>query len=319
MNYHDSEFEDHLRSLLRHTRRVAPCILAIVVLTFSACSDDEPEGYFGQCPAGAEFDSEADRCVIMSDTGEDDAIFADIPTAPSEDTGDEPSEDTGDEPPPCAHDQCGDDCVDLTSSPVHCGECNQACDAPRSCQDGQCICPGSDDYCGGDCIDTSTDDNHCGSCGNTCPGGELCVEGDCHPDEKVGGVIHHMNEARSTETDCDSEGVFPAAAPVEGHPLLHEASQVHADDMAENDFFSHEGSDGSSFSQRIYATGYSGSPVGENIAAGDTDPEIVVQRWLDSDGHCRNLMSSSANQVGIGFSLGGQWGSFWVLKLASGY
>ena len=126
-----------------------------------------------------------------------------------------------------------------------------------------------------------------------------------------------MNHFRSTETDCRSSGTFPPVHPIQGHPLLHEAAQIHADDMVENDFFTHQGSDGSSFSQRIQRVGYPGFPVGENIAAGGNDAAHIVQRWINSDGHCANIMNGSAGHFGLGFAEGGPWGSYWVLKLAN--
>ncbi len=143
---------------------------------------------------------------------------------------------------------------------------------------------------------------------------------------------HHSETFTPTETimrplaiptiladqDCRSEGQWSATGPVEGHELLHLAAQIHADDMADNDFFNHTGSDGSSFSQRIYDTGYNGSPMAENIAAGGTDPASIVDRWLDSDGHCRNLMIPTATEIGVGFTYGGNWGTLWVLKVARG-
>ena len=49
------------------------------------------------------------------------------------------------------------------------------------------------------------------------------------------------------------------------------AARCHSVDMAENDFFSHTGSDGSNFSQRMRDAGYTGSPRAENIAAGNAD------------------------------------------------
>ncbi len=148
--------------------------------------------------------------------------------------------------------------------------------------------------------------------------GETCEEGLCPDEAIIEGVLEAVNEARSTETDCGQYGVLPAVGPVTGDAFLHQASHAHTIDMRDNDFFSHTGSDGSSFSQRINDTGYSGSPVGENIAGGGTEPAGVVARWIDSDGHCRNIMNGSANQIGVGYVSGGQWGSLWTLKLANG-
>lgn len=49
---------------------------------------------------------------------------------------------------------------------------------------------------------------------------------------------------------------------------LQAAARAHAVDMAQNDFFSHTGSDGSSVADRTTMAGYLWTTVGENIAAG---------------------------------------------------
>lgn len=177
-------------------------------------------------------------------------------------------------------------------------------------------CGASLTSCDGVCVDLMKTAAHCGQCNEPCSGGEVCSAGQCHSNEKIAGVLEHVNLARAQDQNCGQHGDRPAVGAVAGHALLHEASQRHADDMLANNFFSHTGSDGSSFSQRIRDTGYPGSPVGENIAGGDQDPARVVQRWMNSDGHCRNIMNGSATEIGVGYSVGGPWGSYWVLKLA---
>ena len=74
---------------------------------------------------------------------------------------------------------------------------------------------------------------------------------------------------------------------------------VHSADMAFWNFFSHTGSDGSSFVDRISRTGFSGQPVNENIAAGYSTIQNVIDGWIDSEGHCRNLRSASITHFGI--------------------
>ena len=41
--------------------------------------------------------------------------------------------------------------------------------------------------------------------------------------------------------------------------------------------------------------------VGENIAAGQWTPEHVVQWWLDSDGHCKNMLDPRFREMGVGY------------------
>jgi len=46
------------------------------------------------------------------------------------------------------------------------------------------------------------------------------------------------------------------------------------------------------------AAGYAWSALGENIAAGQSTVEIVVDGWMKSDGHCANLMNANFREIG---------------------
>ncbi|MFW5967255.1 MAG: CAP domain-containing protein, partial [Persicimonas sp.] len=170
--------------------------------------------------------------------------------------------------------------------------------------------------CGGECVDTESSSDHCGGCDNPCPD-DSCSEGVCSSISMQ--VLEATNEARTTDSDCGSEGEFSAADALEFDPDLTEAAQVHADDMAENDFIGHTGSDDSTFSERVDRTDYTGFPVGENVAAGYPTPEDVVDGWMDSDGHCRNIMNPDADEMGAAMveNSDGQYTYYWVQVFGS--
>ena len=48
--------------------------------------------------------------------------------------------------------------------------------------------------------------------------------------------------------------------------------------------------------------GYSGFASGENIIAGTSTAEDAVNGWMDSDGHCHNIMADGPNETGIGYA-----------------
>jgi uncharacterized protein YkwD len=73
--------------------------------------------------------------------------------------------------------------------------------------------------------------------------------------------------------------------------------------MAENDYFEHDGRDGSSFAERIEAQGYP-SPGGENIAQGQPNAQAVVAAWLKSPGHRANIENCSFTAIGVGLAGG---------------
>jgi len=89
--------------------------------------------------------------------------------------------------------------------------------------------------------------------------------------------------------------------PVTMDTRLWAAAAGHSEDMAVNDFFSHTGSDGSSPDERIIAQGYIWSGWGENIAAGYTSPESVVNAWMSSSGHRANILNCSFVHIGVGY------------------
>ena len=66
------------------------------------------------------------------------------------------------------------------------------------------------------------------------------------------------------------------------------------------------------------AVGYREKLVGENIAYGPESVEEVVQGWLDSPGHCENIMDPRFAQMGIAYSAGrtSRRGLYWVQLLA---
>nr|WP_211177325.1 CAP domain-containing protein [Pseudonocardia acidicola] len=85
------------------------------------------------------------------------------------------------------------------------------------------------------------------------------------------------------------------------------AAQQHSADMASNNYFSHTGSDGSSFGDRLQAEGYP-APGAENIAQGQPDAAAVVDAWMNSPGHRANILDCSLTTIGVGYdSRGDYW------------
>jgi uncharacterized protein YkwD len=90
--------------------------------------------------------------------------------------------------------------------------------------------------------------------------------------------------------------------PLKSNPDLAAAAAGHSLDMAQNDFFSHTGSNGRTFDQRILAAGYTdGSPLAESIAAGYGSPDAVMAAWMVSPGHAANILNASLREIGVGY------------------
>jgi uncharacterized protein YkwD len=93
----------------------------------------------------------------------------------------------------------------------------------------------------------------------------------------------------------------------------------HANDMAEHDYFEHEDLAGHTPADRVRAVGYRETLVGENIAYGLRSADDVVQGWLESPGHCENIMDPRFAEMGIAYAQGRavKHGLYWVQVLAA--
>jgi len=110
-------------------------------------------------------------------------------------------------------------------------------------------------------------------------------------------MLTRVNNARKQARNCGSS-LYAATALLAWHCSLETAAQRHSTDMAVNNFFRHTGSDGTNAGQRISAAGYPWHAWGENIAAGYATVESVVTGWLDSPGHCGNIMNPTVTEMG---------------------
>jgi len=104
-------------------------------------------------------------------------------------------------------------------------------------------------------------------------------------------VIALLNEARRDEglptLGCDGR--------------LGDVARLHAQDMAERDFFDHTNPDGQAPWDRMDAYGIGGyTTAGENIAAGYATPADVHEGWMNSPGHRDNILGEWYTDVGVG-------------------
>jgi uncharacterized protein YkwD len=115
-------------------------------------------------------------------------------------------------------------------------------------------------------------------------------------------VAELVNAERQRGAVCDGTSMPPAAA-LTMHSALRQSARGHAEDMAAQGYFSHESLDGRTPYDRMEAAGYTFSAAAENIAAGSPTPEDVMQQWMASGGHCRNIMSGSYLHIGVGYAV----------------
>ena len=82
---------------------------------------------------------------------------------------------------------------------------------------------------------------------------------------------------------------------------LDQAANFHNDEMVRADIMSHQLPGEADLGERVSATGYSWTRVAENIAAGYTTPEAVVEGWMNSPGHKENILNPEFIHIGIGY------------------
>jgi uncharacterized protein YkwD len=84
------------------------------------------------------------------------------------------------------------------------------------------------------------------------------------------------------------------------------AARAHADDMARRSYFSHVSPDGEGLVERLDREGVSLHMAAENIALDPGTPRQVLDGWLRSEGHRRNLENCRYTHHGIG-ERAGRW------------
>ena len=95
---------------------------------------------------------------------------------------------------------------------------------------------------------------------------------------------------------------------------LKQAAAAHVRDLAAHGRLSHTGSDGSNHIRRAERAGY-GRYVAENVAAGQKTPAAVMQAWLGSRGHRKNLELDPATHYGFAHAVAPdtKYKHYWVL------
>jgi len=125
-------------------------------------------------------------------------------------------------------------------------------------------------------------------------------------------VIRLVNIKRADGATCTGT-YYPPVPTLKLDTTLRQAARDHSRDMATNNFFSHTGSDGRSSNQRVIDAGFTTYPIGENIAAGQPTPELVVKVWMTSPGHCSNIMKKGYGATGVGYcSLTSSYTHYWT-------
>lgn len=138
--------------------------------------------------------------------------------------------------------------------------------------------------------------------------------------------IEFEDEVLSLVNRIRAEGAFcanrwrPPVSPLRQNLKLTRSARCHAVDMAVYGYFSHVDRRGGTIGRRIKEAGYQYRSVAENIAQGQTSPHQVVDRWINSPGHCLSIMGDY-REIGIAY-IGDdhyQHGHLWVQNFGTSW
>lgn len=94
---------------------------------------------------------------------------------------------------------------------------------------------------------------------------------------------------------------------------LDNQAAAYACEMINGEFFDHVNPiTGSHLSDRAHQFSYDYLVIGENLAAGQTTPQQVMNDWMNSPGHAANILKPEFVEIGIAVRFGGPYGTYWV-------
>lgn len=138
------------------------------------------------------------------------------------------------------------------------------------------------------------------------------------------------SESTGSTTEEDSSSVVSAYAkevvslvnqerakvgldPLVIHTNLTKMAVAKAQDMSDNNYFSHTSPTYGSPFDMMKTFGITYKYAGENIAKGQKTPEEVVNAWMNSPGHKANILNENFTLIGVGY-VNGYWAQAFVGK-----
>ena len=94
---------------------------------------------------------------------------------------------------------------------------------------------------------------------------------------------------------------------------LSKIAREKSKDMYTNNYFSHTSPTYGSPFEMMKQFGISYRTAGENIEKGQRTPDSVVNAWMNSEGHRKNILNSSFTQIGVGY-YNGYWTQMFIGK-----
>lgn len=134
-------------------------------------------------------------------------------------------------------------------------------------------------------------------------------------------VADILNDIRSHTKDCYSyEKTNKNIEPLEPNPILYQAADNHAKDMAANNYFEHQNKLGQTAGTRLEKLNYHWKTVGELLAAGQRDIDKAFMEWIIDPEYCQILLDTRFKEFGMAHVYNTNpehnYKEYWVLLLA---
>ena len=120
------------------------------------------------------------------------------------------------------------------------------------------------------------------------------------PQSKLFGLI----EANVLVDETNQSRVANALPDLQLSPVLQEAAQEKANDMASKGYFAHTSPQGLTPWYWFQQVGYSFDYAGENLAVNFSDSQDVTTAWMNSPEHRANILNADFTQIGIATAQG---------------
>ncbi|MCH5597874.1 CAP domain-containing protein [Niabella ginsengisoli] len=124
-------------------------------------------------------------------------------------------------------------------------------------------------------------------------------------------LLQAVNKIRSKGCKCGGT-YMPPVKPLKWNTKLEKAASSHSAYMNNRKRLSHTGNKNSNPGTRISNAGYKWRFYAENIAMGQRTVSDVMNSWINSAGHCRNIMNKNATEMGAA-----KTGAYWTQVFAA--
>ncbi|MDQ0300717.1 putative YkwD family protein [Salibacterium salarium] len=129
--------------------------------------------------------------------------------------------------------------------------------------------------------------------------------------EEEGEGTNNENDATGMEEEVvtltNAEREKEGLSPLKQDSNVAEVAQAKSEDMSNNDYFAHRSPNYGSPFDMLEDYNVEFTIAAENIAQGQQTADQVVEGWMNSEGHRKNIMNPNLTHIGIGFEENGKY------------